>query len=247
MAYPDYYQQNQYSPAGNQTQFSPGQDYYGGLQDYSWLYGAGSGTGVPYAPAPGANGNAFKSILGAAGGIAGAASGIAAPGTLALGALQTGIGIAGLAKLNKEEYPEYSQAPEAVQQMNKAAYNAQFGFSPQEKANFDNDIAMNTNTQIDNARRMGGSSIARAVSAFARGNNLSAYNKFAAQDFANKRSNEARYDYHIGKKQETQDRNTALEVNRRQLQEQEYGKAMSSGLTNMGSAFNLGAALKYVA
>lgn len=185
-----------------------------------------------------------------AGGVAGAAgkiAGMASPGSLALGVLQTGIGLYGLAKLGQEELPEYSAGPELIASQNAAAQNAKFGYSPQQKAAFDANIGMGYNTTMGNARAVGGNSVARAVSGITRGNNLNAFNTFAAQDFQNKQSNQ-RYSDDVGQqKQALKDKNTTMQWNRRNALEQQYGQAMSSGLTNSASAFNLGAALKYMA
>jgi hypothetical protein len=180
-------------------------------------------------------------------GAASSAPTVGSPGSLALGAIQTGIGLYGLSQLAKEPLDKYSASPELIATQNAAAQNAKFGYSPQQKAAFDANMGINFNTTLANAKSLGGGSVSKSLAAILHGNTLGAYNNFAAQDFSNKRSNQ-QYSDQVGyKKQEIQDRNTTMAINRRNLLEQQYGAAASSGLTNMASSFNLGAALKYMA
>lgn len=162
--------------------------------------------------------------------------------SLALGAIQTGVGIYQAANAEKpqdvQETLEMKAARERARQM------AQSGFTPQEKAAFKQSLAASGNTAFRRAVDIGGGKSA-AIRAGINSQQLGAQNQFASQDAALHRqnigmSNSLEQGYQ-GLKNTQVAQNNALA----QQQNQAASQSINSGMSNLGSALNLQQALNY--
>jgi hypothetical protein len=176
-------------------------------------------------------------------GLAKTAAGFMPYGTLALGALQTlgGLGYA-LSEGNKP-LEQYKATPETLRTISDAETMATMGFTPEQKAAFRTNLGTQTETQFRNATELSGGNLSRALGATTQTGRLNALNRFAESDAQLKQSNIRYRDSVTRKIQELADRNVQMNNQRRMMVDQAFGRAGSSGLTNMASYFNLGSAL----
>lgn len=191
--------------------------------------GGGGGGAVP---------DAAKTALGAAAGL----NPYIAAGTLGLGALQTFGGFLGLAAT--KEPKGYELTPKLKSAIGEAETAARFGLGAPQLALARQQGREAINTQMYNARNLS-PNMASILGRMNVGTSLSAANQLAAQDFAAQEQKRKYRDAMYAQEQEIADRNVALAQQRYQQKQAAYGGAMQSGLTNLGSYFNLAAALNY--
>jgi hypothetical protein len=182
--------------------------------------------------------NAAKTALGAAAGL----NPYIAAGTLGLGALQTFGGFLGLAAT--KEPKGYELTPKLKSAIGEAETAARFGLGSPQLALARQQGREAINTQMYNARNLS-PNMASILGRMNVGTSLSAANQLAAQDFAAQQQKVRYRDAIFAQEQEIADRNVALAQQRYQQKQAAYGGAMQSGLTNLGSYFNLAAALNY--
>ena len=139
-----------------------------------------------------------------------------------------------LDELSKQPLPRYSVNP-AVSRIYGGAMRGiaqPQGFTGGQRAMYNQDIAQGLNAQYNNARSMGGGSLSRAISGSLAGNRLNAYNQMAGQDAQLARQYQnAAYSRMLGAAntmQSVQDRNTAVDVNRRLQEENALADAITS-------------------
>lgn len=159
-------------------------------------------------------------------------------GTAVLGAIQGGVGLRNLISLSKQRRPNYSITPEQRTSYSQAMNNARFGFTPAQTGAFMNNINSSQNAAYNQAINISGGQQANAISRVLQGNRLGAYNQFAAQDASLKLQNQ-RYADQMGQ-QITNQRNLIDRtlIDDRNRQEEAWGGAMQSGMTNIASALN---------
>lgn len=162
-----------------------------------------------------------------------------AAASLALGGYEAFKGAQGLKKLNKEKYPEYSISPELQNSYGRAEQMAGMGYTPQEAANFRQNVAQQQNTGFRQGVNAGGGNLAQALRTGLQAQNLGAFNSFSASDAALHRSN-IHYADQLGQQVSNQ-RNliTGSQVQRRNMLEQAFGGALRQGLSNMAGSLNL--------
>ena len=181
---------------------------------------------------------AAKTALGAAAGL----NPYIAAGTLGLGAIQTIGGLIGLA--TTKEPKGYELTPKLKSAIGEAETAARFGLGAPQLALARQQGREAINTQMYNARNLS-PNMASILGRMNVGTSLSAANQLAAQDFAAQEQKRKYRDAMYAQEQEIADRNVALAQQRYQQKQAAYGGAMQSGLTNLGSYFNLAAALNY--
>lgn len=165
-----------------------------------------------------------------------------AAGTLGLGALQTIGGYIGLA--TSKEPKGYELTPKLKSAIGEAETAARFGLGAPQLALARQQGREAINTQMYNARNLS-PNMASILGRMNVGTSLSAANQLAAQDFAAQEQKTRYRNQMYAQEQEIADRNVALAQQRYQQKQAAYGGAMQSGLTNLGSYFNLAAALNY--
>jgi hypothetical protein len=92
---------------------------------------------------------------------------------------------------------------------------------------------------------MAGGNLSRAIFGANTYSRLMAGNQLAAQDFAAQQQKVRYRDQMYGQEQSIANQNVQLAQQDYMRKQQAYGGAMSSGLTNLGSFFNLQNALRY--
>jgi len=185
--------------------------------------------------------------LGGAAGVAGKAltklNPYLAMGTAALGTIQSIGGLIGLASAKEPE--GFKLTPKMQQAIGESETAARFGLGPQQIALAQQNQREAQNTQLYNARSMAGSNLSRAILGTNTYSRLMAGNQLAAQDFAAQQQKIGLRNQLYGQEQAIANQNVQLAQQDYMRKQQAYGGAMSSGLTNLGSFFNLQNALRY--
>lgn len=174
-------------------------------------------------------------------GLAGATNPYIAGATLALGGLSTIGGLIGLATTKEPE--GYKLTPKLQRSITEAEQRAQFGLGAQQIALQRQMSREALNTQLMNTRNLSGGSLSRAALGSNVYASLLAGNQLAAQDYAAQQAKIAERDRAYQMEQAVADRNVALAQQAYAQKQAAYGGAMQQGLTNLGSYFNLQAAL----
>jgi hypothetical protein len=188
--------------------------------------------------------------VGGLGGVAGAAGGALtklnpylAMGTAALGTIQSIGGLIGLATAKQPE--GFNLTPKMQQAIGESETAARFGLGPQQIALALQNQREAQNTQLYNARSMAGGNLSRSIFGANTYSRLMAGNQLAAQDFAAQQQKIGLRNQLYGQEQGIANQNVQLAQQDYARKQQAYGGAMSSGLTNLGSFFNLQNALRY--
>ena len=191
----------------------------------------------------------YNSLMGAGAGLGGLisiatkANPYLAMGTAALGAIQTIGGLIGLAKTKQPE--GFKLTPKMQQAIGESEMAAQYGLGAQQIALAKQNQREAQNTQLYNARSLSGGNLSRAIFGANTYNRLMAGNQLAAQDFAAQQQKVGLRNQLYGQEQAIANQNVQLAQQDYARKQQAYGGAMSSGLTNLGSFFNLQNALRY--
>jgi hypothetical protein len=187
--------------------------------------------------------NTAASTVSKVAGLASKANPYLAAGSLALGGLQTIVGAIGLARSKRPE--GYKETPEMAKAIGEAEQAAQYGLGAQQIALANQQAREAQNTQLFNARSMAGGNLSRSIFGANTYNRLMAGNQLAAQDFAAQQQKVGIRNQLYGTRQRLADANTQLAQQNYAREQEAYGGAMRSGLTNLGSFFNLNQALNY--
>jgi len=168
---------------------------------------------------------------------------IAAVASLALGGIQTIASHNALKRLNKQPLANYDITPEQQRSYDRAESMARNGYTQEEENAYMQNLSRSNNANYRKAMAYGGNSLAGAIGAGLNYSNLGALNSFASSDAQLKRQN-IRYADQMGAAISTQrNRNTALQIQRRDAQERALGQAMQAGISNMVGSLNLSQAL----
>lgn len=165
-------------------------------------------------------------------------------GSLVLGGIQTIGGLIGL--LSQKKPPMYSMSPDQQAVLAQAREASQQGFTGQERAAYESQVARQGATAYQRALDLSGGGMAQALSGSIGAANLGAANQMAIQDAALRRQGQQFYARMAGEQQRIQDMNVAAQQRESQQAQQSFGAAMQSGLTQIGSAANLGAEAKFM-
>lgn len=161
-----------------------------------------------------------------------------AAGSLILGAIQTGVGMYQLNKLNKEPMPNFGITPEQMQSFSRAQGRTGYGYSPEQRSNYFQQVAGRYAQNYGNAMKLSGGNLSGALNRGLQAGNLRDFSNFAAGDAQQQQQN-IRYADQQGQ-QITQQRNliTNQNIQNRIRKEQAFGGAMQSGLQNLAGAAN---------
>lgn len=162
-------------------------------------------------------------------------------GSAVLGGLQTIGSLIGLSQLGPK--PTFTASPDLMQATEMYRQMANQGFTPQEQAAYQSQIARQSNAAFQRGLDLSGGNMAQALQASQGANQLGAANQLAAQDAALRRQNLAGYAGQADKMQRIQDMNTQAQLQQRQAAESALGMGLQSGLTNLAGTFNYNQAL----
>lgn len=191
----------------------------------------------------------YNSLMGAGAGLGGAAGAASklnpylAAGTAALGTIQTIGGLIGLATTKQPE--GFKLTPKMQQAIGESETAARYGLGAQQIGLAQQNQREAQNTQFFNARSLSGGNLSRSIFGANTYSRLMAGNQLAAQDFAAQQQKLRYRDQMFGQEQAIANQNVQLAQQDYMRKQQAYGGAMSSGLTNLGSFFNLQNALRY--
>lgn len=143
-----------------------------------------------------------------------------------------------LRELNKQEQPNYSEDPRTTAAFNRAQAMSNEGFTAQEDAGFNQNLAMQNSAQFQNAVDMGGGNLASTINAGLQSNNIQAINNRAGQDAQLRRSNMQYADSLAQGLQSQQNLINSQKIARRQLLESSYGAAKAQGQENLWGAID---------
>lgn len=158
-----------------------------------------------------------------------------------LGGVQLVGGIAAAASLG--DRPSYTEDPNFARSAGRAETMAQMGFTPQERAAFQGDLASAQATDYQRGMDVSGGNMAQALLGINTSRATSALNRFAGQDAALRRQNIQYADSFSRERQARRDAQTRLDTQYRMAEEQAIGSAIQSGLTGIAGAFNFNQAM----
>ena len=164
-------------------------------------------------------------------------------GSLVLGGIQTVGGL--IAALGMGRRPSFTEDPRFTQAASRAEYMAGMGYTPQERAAFQSDIAAQTAGDYRRGIDMSGGNMARALGGISTARTMGAFNRFAGQDAALRRQNIQYADQFSRERQRRMDMQTRADMQQYDAAQQAVGKAMSSGLTGLAEAGNFAAGMNY--
>lgn len=142
-----------------------------------------------------------------------------------------------LKALGEQKYPEFTDSPEMRNAYNRAEAMSKYGYSPEERAKFEQDLARNQAGAYQSAVDMSGGNMSQAIGGVLQANQTDAINKFAAGGADLKRQNIQYADSLAQRLQSQRNLQTQNLIARRQMLESAYGQAKSSGLSNVTSGF----------
>jgi hypothetical protein len=160
-----------------------------------------------------------------------------------LGAIQAGLGIYQLIrggieqnKLNNMKQPTYGLTSSMKSAKAQAEQMAQMGYTPQERAAFEQRLATSGNTAFRRATDMSGGNMAQALQGALNAQNIAAQNQFAAQDAALRRQNIAARNQLYGTEQNLENQNVATQNQLMMARAQSLGAQRQSGMSNLVGA-----------
>lgn len=152
---------------------------------------------------------------------------------MAMGAIQTIGGWAGLN--NMGAMPHYSVTPELAKAKAEAEARAKYGFTPEQEAAFQNQLASQSNQRYRMATNVGGGNMSSAINAGINYGNTNALLQHAAQGSQLQESKKQYADRYADKIQSIADRNTMAGQNLWMKNQQAFGSAVSSGMNNIAT------------
>lgn len=164
-------------------------------------------------------------------------------GSLVLGGIQAVGGLIGA--LNMGRRPRFAEDPRFAQAAGRAEYMAGMGYTPQERAAFQSDVAAQTAGDYRRGIDMSGGNMARALGGISTARTMGAFNRFAGQDAALRRQNINYADQFSRERQRRMDMQTRADMEQYDAEQRALGQAMSSGLTQMAGAANFSQAMNF--
>src|SRR3990167_9019833 len=105
------------------------------------------------------------------------------------GAIQTSKANKALRELNEQPLDNYDVSPEMQNAYSRAERMSAYGFAPEEKTQFNQQLARQNNSIARSALDMSGGNMGSAINSVLQANNTSAINQFAGQDAGLRRDN----------------------------------------------------------
>lgn len=156
------------------------------------------------------------------------------------GGYQAYQGYKGLKNLSNKPYPQYSLSPQLSSAYNAAQQNAQRGYSPQQTAAFQSELAQNNNAQYQKGVDRAGGSLSGAIQSGINYGNIGALNKFASNDASLQAQHQNTAYGLAGQIQNQQNMATQAQLQQRQQLENSYGSALRAGLSGISQGIQAG-------
>ena len=157
-----------------------------------------------------------------------------------LGAVQAYQGFKGLKKLQKQAMPQFSVSPELQGAYSRAQGMSNQGFTGAEMGAAQQGIAQQGNVAFQRARNLAGGTLAGAINAGIKSNQIGGVNQLAANDAQLRRQNIRYADTLAQDIQQQNNMETQRAFQYRMAQEQALGGAAQSGLKNIASGLSSG-------
>lgn len=141
-----------------------------------------------------------------------------------------------LGELNKTAFPEISVSPELQSAYTGAQSSAKYGFSPEETASFNQQLARSQNTQFQQAKDIGGGQLSGTINKMNNIENIGAINTFAAKGAGLKLEKQQHADDLALNIQSIKNRNDEQKIAQRVRLEQAYGGAKQQQQENINQA-----------
>lgn len=164
-------------------------------------------------------------------------------GSMILGGVQTLGGLFGLIGLGKK--PKYTVSPELQQAYDRSQTMATMGFTPQEEAAYQQNVARNMATQQQRASDLAGGNLAMAMGGMNAANQLASQNQLATADAQLMRQNIQNAQQMALQMQQQKNLATQAAINQRMMTEQSLGGAMQQGLNNLVGGINYNQAMNF--
>lgn len=174
----------------------------------------------------------YYEMGGGGGGMGGYAQMFAGGAQSTVGLYQTIAAYGALKKLQKKPKDVYSEAPELKSARLIAEQNAKYGYTPDQKMSYFQNLASMNNARYQKAVGAAGSNLAGAIQSGINYGNINALNNFAAQDADRKLRNQQYADSFAKNLQSLKNMQTQRNQQDRQLQEQALGAAVQAGVGN---------------
>ena len=160
-----------------------------------------------------------------------------------LGAYEAITSSSQLKKLGRTPYPYPTVSPELQTAYQRAMGMSQTGFTPQERASFENRLAQQQMAGQRQAMQVGGGQLSGALAAGMRAQQLGAQSQFAAEDARLRRQSMRYADTLAQAMQHQKNIVSEAQMRRRTMEEQALGGGMKAGLENVVNAFGGAATL----
>lgn len=147
----------------------------------------------------------------------------------------------GLAELNKQPMPEYGVSPELQNAYSRAQAMSQSGYTADETAAFNQNLARSQATQFQAAKDVGGGQFSATLNRMNNVGSIDALNEFAVKNAQLKRSNIAEANNLASQIQNQRNLDAGAKIARRQMLEQAYGAAIRNQTENTNNAVAGGA------
>lgn len=144
-----------------------------------------------------------------------------------------------LDELHRQKVPAFAETPEMAASRARADSMSAYGYSPQEKSSFRNNVAQDINTQSQRALDLGGGQLGKVIAGQGKINEIGAENKFATGDAELHRRNIANADKFSQQLQSLSNMNVQQQLKQRYAAEQALGGAVKTGLSGLASTANL--------
>lgn len=165
-----------------------------------------------------------------------------AAGSLALGAIETIIAARKLKQLDRQKPAGYQITPEEQEMYQRSKDMASYGFSQQQKDAYLGEMRRQSNIGFQRAKTMAGGSLGSALSAATSRQDMSQFALNDAQLQAAKESKFAQAAMNVSRKRDMMAQQATSEYGQKQ---QQWGRALQSGLGQLGSVANLMSATTY--
>ena len=158
-------------------------------------------------------------------------------GSLILGGINTIGGLIGLATQPKT--PDYKLSPDMQAALDQSREMQKRGFTGAEEAAYKQQIASQSQAGYQRGLDLSGGNMAQAMLSARQSAELNAANQMAIRDAALRRQNIQNYQAMAGQQQNILDRNTQRQIQENMMRQEAFGKALQSGLSQLGSFANM--------
>lgn len=156
------------------------------------------------------------------------------------GGMQSSIGMAqviasylALQKLQRTPIDQYKETAELKKSRLRAEDLAKYGFTPEQKATFFQNLATLNNQRFKRGTEAGGGNTAQAVLSGVQYGNINALNNFSSQDADRKMRNIQYADSFASRLQQLKNMQTQMNIQQRMEKERALGAGIQAGVTNI--------------